>query len=266
MPLSKMKTIWNYCTYNKSFFLLILILFVPFEYFFDIHADSDSIISLLIVLVIGVILCGYGMAITRDRMNNGFRLPKIMIKDILVYGITSYIVYAAYLIVQGLILDLLSSPLNFPEFDLEDLLLELPDTIHTLFSHNPIEAFTFVVLGCIIFYITSFFMEIGLARLADTGSIITAFNLKSIKKDIDIIGWEKYTIDFTNIILAIVFFSALKYIVIPIDILNYAWDVFLDFLVFVAQFWGIGDIYRSIKKKSPIQETSLKMYEDLEKR
>ena len=92
MPLSIMKKIWSYCTYNKPFFLLVFILFFVLEYFMDTYSNFNTKRAFLIVMLINIILCGYGMTISRDRMNNGIRLPKIMIKDIIVLGIKSYIV------------------------------------------------------------------------------------------------------------------------------------------------------------------------------
>ena len=100
---------------------------------------------------------GYGLTITRDVINGGIRLPKIMIKNVVVLGIKSIIVYLIYFFVQAIILGVISNPLNFPEFDLEDLLLQLPETIKLFFSHSPTDAFIFIVLGAIVFYITTFF-------------------------------------------------------------------------------------------------------------
>ncbi len=252
MLLSKMKKIWDYTTYNKPFFLLIFALFFILEYIADIYSDLTHIIPLLITSIIGMVVCGYGMVICRDKINNGSRLPKIIVKDIFIYGIFSFLVYVFYLMVQGYILDFISSLMHFPEFDLEDMLLELPKTINTLFSHNPVNALTFVIVGSILFYITTFFIEIALARLADTGSIISAFNIKGILTDINIIGWKDYGKEFSIIFLLMVFFAALKYIVIPVDILDNIWDVLLDLFIFITQFWGIGNIYSIIKEKKKI--------------
>ena len=249
MILSIMNKIWSYCTYSKTFFLLIFILFFVIEYASDIYIDSNTTMAFLIIILINIILCGYGMTITRDRINNGVRLPKIMVKDIAILGIKSYIVFIVYLYVQGFILDWICSPLNFPKFDLEDMLLNLQETLHTLYSHNPVDTLVFIIFGSILFYITSFFMEIALARLADTNSIKTAFNVFKIKNDIDTIGWRNYAKEFTAIAVAIVLFATLKYIVIPVDILNYIWDVFLDLILFTAQYLGFGSIYSRIKEK-----------------
>ncbi len=255
MPLFKMKKVWDYCTYNKPFFLLILLIFCIWIYIFESYEDLNLFWAVLIIIFLEILFLGYGMTITRDRINEGIRLPKIMIKDILILGFKSVIVYLVYLGVQGYILYFICSPLGFPNFDLEDLLMDYPNTIHLLFSHNPVDALVFVVLGAILFYITVFFMEIALARLADTGSIISAFDLVGIKRNIDLIGWKHYAKDYTFIVLAIVLFSSLTHIVFPVDILNYAWDVLLFLFMFVTQYWGIGTIYCKFKRKEKIDNS-----------
>lgn len=248
MPLSKMKKVLEYSTYNKLFFLLIFLFFAIFDYTLELFFDQVSIVSFLVLLTITLILFGYGMLITRDRINNGVRLPKIMIKDIFVLGIKSYIVFSVYLFVQGVVVGGICSPLHFPDFELEDMILDLPHTLHLLGSHNIAEVLVFILVGGILFYVTSFFMEIAMARLADTGSIISAFNLLGIKEDIDAYGWWDYIKEYTVIVLVIVIFAALKFIVIPVYILDLFWDVLFDLLIFVTYFLGIGDIYRRVKQ------------------
>lgn len=247
MPLVKMKKVWKYCSYNKPFFLFVLLLYGILNLIQDIYVDSRDFWILLLLLAITIVIIGYGMTITRDRMNNGVRLPKIIIKDVLVLGVKSYIVFIVYLFIQGSILDWIFSPFNFPRFELEDMLLDLPNTMNMLISHNHLHAMIFVVVGSILFYITSFFMEIAIARLADTGRILSSFNLSGIKNNIDTIGWVHYTKEYTLIILAIVLFGSLLYVKIPNLILNYIWVIILNFLMFTTQFLGIGAIYSEIK-------------------
>ena len=247
MPLVKMKKVWTYCTYNKPFFMLILLLYGILNFFQDVYGDTGDGWMLLILFAVSILIIGYGMTITRDRIKNGVRLPKINIKDVIVLGVKSYIVFIVYLFIQGTVLDWISSPFNFPSFELEEMLLDLPNTLNMLISHNHVHAIIFVVVGSILFYITSFFMEIAIARLADTGQILSAFKFNSIKKDIDTIGWKHYAKHYTLIILAIVLFGSLSYVKIPNLILNYIWVIILNFLMFTTQFLGIGAIYSKIK-------------------
>ena len=158
MPLVKMKKVWTYCTYNKPFFLLILLLYGILNFFQDVYGDTGDSWILLIIFAVSILITGYGMTITHDRINNGVRLPKIIIKDVIVLGVKSYIVFIVYLFIQGTVLDWISSPFNFPRFELEDMLLDLPNTMNMLISHNHVHAIIFVVVGSILFYITSFFM------------------------------------------------------------------------------------------------------------
>lgn len=247
MPLVKMKKVWTYCTYNKPFFMLILLLYGILNFFQDVYGDTGDGWMLLILFAVSILIIGYGMTITRDRIKNGVRLPKINIKDVIVLGVKSYIVFIVYLFIQGSILDWIFSPFNFPSFELEEMLLDLPNTLNMLISHNHVHAIIFVVVGTILFYITSFFMEIAIARLADTGRILSSFNLSGIKNNIDTIGWVHYTKEYTLIILAIVLFGSLSYVKIPNLILNYIWVIILNFLMFTTQFLGIGAIYSEIK-------------------
>ena len=147
------------------------------------------------------------------------------------------------------ILQIISSPFGFPPFDLEDLLMDAPETVHLLLSHSFVDALTFLFIGAVLFYATAFFMEIALARLADTGKLRSAFNLVGIKRNIDTIGWAEYAKDYTMIVIAMAIFSYLTIIVFPFDILNYVWGVFLYMLMFVTQFLGIGAIYSRVKEK-----------------
>lgn len=254
MPLIKIKKVWNYCTYNKPFFLLVLILYAVLNYISDSYGNTSDVLIWLIVSIISIVIMGYGMTITRDRINNGIRLPKILIKDVLVLGVMSFIVYIVYMEIQGYILNLICSPFNFPNFELEELLLDLPNTIHLLYTHNPMYTMIFVVAGGTLFYITSFFIEIAIARLADTGSILTAFNLREIKRNISSIGWGHYAKEYTLIVIAIVIFSSACHLDTSFDILNYLWFVLLNFLGFTTQFLGIGAIYSEIKEKEQIYQ------------
>ena len=92
-------------------------------------------------------------------------------------------------------------------------------------------------------------MEIALARLADSGKLLSAFNLVAIKRNIDVIGWGNYTKEYTRIVLAIVLFSLLQYIDFQFFYLNYLWEVVLTLFVFTTEYLGIGAIYQIVKEK-----------------
>ena len=146
-------------------------------------ADLSSVSMVALYIFFNILIFGYGMTITRDRINNGVRLPKIIIKDVIVLGIKSFIVFSVYLYVQGVILDFICSPLNFPQFNLKEMIFNFSNTLHLLFSHNPIDASVFIVVGAFLFYVTMFFMEIAVALLADTGSLLLSFNIVEIKRE-----------------------------------------------------------------------------------
>jgi len=244
MPHVVLKKVWDYCTYNKKFlafiFLLLLISSILQNYILTV-GDVYEIYALQVLVAISV--AGYGMVIARDRINHGKRLPKIEIKDILVLGIKSVIVITIYLNVQGFILDFVCSPFNFPAFDLEEMLLRWPETLHTIYAHNPIHTIIFLVVGAVMFYVFTFFMEIGLAKLADTNSFWQAFNFVSIKRSIDVMGWRNYAKEYTLIVLTIVFLSYLTAFQTSFTFLDSLIGMILSFFIFATQFLGIGAVF-----------------------
>ena len=255
MPLFKLRNVWNYCTYNKPFFILILILYgiIYFtQHYFFKHLGTVE--SSLIIGLSYIVVTGYGLTITRDRTYHGVRLPKILPKSVLVLGFKSFFVVAVYITVQYIILSLVCNPLGFPMFDLQYLLVN-PDLMLYLFFTNGIEnSILFLVFGSLVFYITLFFLEIALARLADTKKVLPSFNLLSIERTIGVIGWWNYTKDCTLIILAIVILTLIKDYRIPVSFLDFIVDIFLELLIFATEFLGIGAIYSQYKDK---QRTSI---------
>ncbi len=112
---------------QEIIYIILIIIFllnlIPDEYF-----EIDFTPLGLVALVLFIILSSYGMCITRDRINHGYHLPNIVLKDIIYLGSKTTIVYGVYYYIQSTILDLFSFSLNFPEFDLEELLLNIPET------------------------------------------------------------------------------------------------------------------------------------------
>lgn len=255
------KKVWDYCTYNKKFFIFILVLlFVSSSIQNYVRAYGNYFEGNLLQILVFIVISGYGMSITKSRINHGVRLPKIVIKDIIVMGIKSGIITLIYLFIQGVILARVGYALGFPAFNLEEFLLNWSDTIHMLFYHEPASTVLFVILGLILFYITTFFMEIALARLADTKKILSSLDLMAIKRNIDVIGWRNYTKRYTSIILVIVILSYLISFEIQFSFVDSTIDMFLSFLIFVTQYLGIGAVYCDIKDLESHQEKSSRDY------
>ena len=249
MPHKILKKVWDYCSYSKKYLLLIFILLLVSEVIQEIiQSRVDDYLWFICQAIVFLIINGYGMEIARDRINNGVRLPKINVKNILFSGFKVVVVMGVYASVQTFILHLFSSPLNFPTFDLEDMLLNWTETIHMLFTHSFNDAVIFLVFGLILFYITTFFVEIAIARLADSRSILHAFNLVEIKRDIDAIGWRNYAVEYTLIILTIVILTYLQSYNVHINIIDNAVNIFLGFIIFATQYLGIGAVYSRIKQ------------------
>lgn len=244
MPVKIIRMSYGYCMKNKLFFAFVLALLflcqVVINYF-----DSFIIGSMLISLI----MMGYGLHVTQDIINNGTRLPKIIPKRIIVFGIKGYIVFLFYIAIQTVLLFVVTASLNFPIVEIEDFILKFSETMHLFMVHDPVSFTLFVVSEFVIIYVTSFFMELALARLADGGKLKDAFNFIRIKHAIDVIGWKNYTIDYTKIILAIVILTHLSSYKLEIPVADDIIDFVLSFLIFVVQFMGIGYVYKAYADK-----------------
>lgn len=214
-----------------------------------------SNVGKVVDLGISILLMGYGMSITRDRINHGYRLPKIQIEDTIFLGIKALIVFSFYLTIQAIILGAIAFLFDAPVFDLEEVFLNLSDYMIMLYAY-PDLSISFVLLGGFIFYVTTFFGEIGIARLADTKKILSAFNLVAIIRSINIFGWRNYAKDLTSIVIALVILTYLQSFMLPIPILDNIWETILGFLIFATQFLGIGSVYCNIKDKEMEMEKS----------
>lgn len=240
MEFGVVKKSLEYCFANKKFFAFLLFLLFILEYVLA-FLDHVGYVGSAIVLLF---LTGYGLVIIKDVINGGTRLPKIEPLKILNFGIKGAVVRFVYVMVQIFLLGIIAGFLDFPEFDVEEILLELPSSLSIFVNHDVISCIIFIVSGFIIVYLTTFFMELTLARIADNGDLKSVFKLREIWHIIDVIGWRKYTIAYSKIILAIVFFtfiSRLFNFVQPLDIIV---NVICDLLIFVIEFMGMAEIYK----------------------
>lgn len=142
---------------------------------------------------------------------------------------------------------LVSLKLNFPEFDLEELILNLGETISLFYEHDPLSFILFIFLWLVVVYVTVFFMEIALAILADGGKLKEAFNFYKIRDIISIIGWNRYAIDYTKIVLAVVILVFINGLFKSYDGINIIMAVITDILAFIVEYRGIGNIYNEYK-------------------
>lgn len=239
MPIKIIKGSFEYCVENKLFFSFLLILFFLTQYLLDLITYK-----IIAEILFSLIFFGYGLQVTQDIIDGGNRLPKITPKKIINFGIKGYLVFAFYILIQSIFLILVSSCLNFPAVDAEELILEYNETIHLFMAHDWVSFIIFVASTFFIVYVTSFFMELALARLADGGNLKNAFNFPKIKRAIDVIGWKKYAWGYTKIILSVVILSDLLRYNIPFSIMDILVDTVLSFLIFVIQFMGIGNVYK----------------------
>ena len=257
MPLKRLKYTFNYCRPNPIGFLIILILISSISYlnkYARYNRIRYQIIFYSLAFFITVFIYGYGMAITKDTIRNGEKLPIIKLKQCTFYGIKTFILMSIYTFIEGYLLFGLSRIFLLPEFHLKFALSHIMDTLKMYYMYNPVSTVEFIICSIIITYIVAFFMEISLARLADGGRIIDAFNILSIKNCIDTIGWRHYTVDYTKIMISIAILAYLQYGIDYFGFLSNILDLIIGLLIFIIEFIGIGMIYKDYKIKKANKE------------
>ena len=252
MPLKRLKYTVDYCRANPIGFLIILILIGSIN-FMNSYAYSHTIKYKLIFYTLAflttIFIYGYGLAITKDTIRNGGKLPIIKLKQCAVFGIKSSLMITLYSLIEGFLLYDLSTRFYLPEFHLKFALSHLIETLELYYWHNPISTIEFIVVSIMVTYIVAFFMEISLARLADGERLLGAINILSIKRCIDTIGWRHYTADYTKIMLSIAILAYLQYGIDMVGFFNEILDLIIGLLIFAIEFIGIGKIYQEYKNK-----------------
>ena len=244
MPNEILKGSVRYCTGNKTFFIYVFVQFLIFECITNKVGGIMKTTSLIVLLVV----LGYGLKVTQDVINGGTSLPKIKLNELINFGLKGIVIYTFYLTIQASALGLVSLIFRFPEFDLEELILELHETIALFYEHDPISFILFIILGLLIVYGTIFFMEIALAILADGGKLKEAFDFPRIKNTIEIIGWKEYAADYTKIVAAVVILVFINGLFKSYGWISIIVGVITDMLAFTVEYRGIGKIYGEYKE------------------
>ena len=244
MPNEILKGSVRYCTGNKTFFIYVFVQFLIFECITNKVGGIMKTTSLIVLLVV----LGYGLKVTQDVINGGTSLPKIKLNELINFGLKGIVIYTFYLTIQASALGLVSLIFRFPEFDLEELILELHETIALFYEHYPVSFILFIILGLLIVYGTIFFMEIALAILADGGKLKEAFDFPRIKNTIEIIGWKEYAADYTKIVAAVVILVFINGLFKSYGWISIIVGVITDMLAFTVEYRGIGKIYGEYKE------------------
>ena len=142
MPNQMLKGTVKYCLGNKLFFTFVFVQFLLFECITNTVGGLLKSTSLIVLLAV----LGYGLKVAQDVMNGGSSFPKINLNEFINFGLKGIVIYTFYLTIQASILGLLSIVLNFPEFDLEELIVHLPETVELFYQHDPL-SFIFFILG-----------------------------------------------------------------------------------------------------------------------
>ena len=250
-----LKGSFKYCFANRKSMVNVIVLAILlnlsiFITYFRILSHqpipdiTESSWGVFIVMVLNV---GYGLVVTKDLIDGGSELPKMLTWDTLKFAVKGFPVFAFYVMIQVVLMEFVSFLFDFPTFNLEEMLLQFTDTFKLLFRHDPVSTLLFFAISFIIFFITVFFMEIALAQLADSGRFRDAFNIPLIIENIRKIGWESYAVDVIYVTLAVVILTFISDLADPYPTLNFIVAVIVSVLIFVIQFGVIGITFRDTK-------------------
>lgn len=225
---------FHYSTKN----ILFLIFVIAFMYFFDfLEAVSNNT---FLMFLFSLPLAGYSLDIVKDTIKGGTQLPKINHKKIIIRGFKYSIVSYVFLIPNFVFLYLITFFTGFSfSFDFTDIIFHINEIIFD-FSLDPIVFIIFFFSFCFVSYITIFFYEMSIAILADTDSLLSAFNIKEILRVINNIGFTVYILDYTELIFTISLLWGISYFV---DYLP-GFSTLFSILIFLIQSRAIGLIYR----------------------
>ena len=240
MPIEVFKGSLKYCLGNIKSFLLVFLSFFLFE--ISLFIFDDFFICLLIIAA--VLISGYCIQVIEDVINGGTRLPEMKLKKMIVFGAKSLVIVGFYFIIQVSLLGIVALILNFPLFDLEELVLKPQHTLNMIYGHGLGSFIIFLILGFVIYYVTIFFMELSLAKLADGGQLRKSFNFSKIKRAIDIIGWKNYTVGYTKIIIVIIFLAYVNKIFTGFTGLALIVDSLTLLTTFIVESRGMGRVYK----------------------
>ncbi|MBZ9570282.1 DUF4013 domain-containing protein [Methanobrevibacter sp. TMH8] len=225
-------------------------------------------ISNIFGIVVFLIVLGYILSIVRDTITNldvslinseesyNSNIPSINIIKNIIDGIKILFISIIYYIVPlaiTLIIAYFTGALNGLTKLLAIYLNYGPETMSNIIQLSNISLNTNIlislaVIGAILFILTTLFLIIAIARLADTNSIKSVFNFKEIIKDINEISWKNYLI--IAILLLIISFVILI-IGAVVSVIPFIGLIifFLAILPFITIFYGriIGLIYREVK-------------------
>lgn len=238
-PFKLIKNGIDYCKYSKKDLITILAVIIIFQLIPEAFSFPPR--PTLIFLIMQVTLfTGYGLCVIADITNDGKQLPRLQVKKTLSMGIRGAVVMMVYLSIQIAATGLISYSLGFPDFELEEMILNFSHTLHMLLNHNPLHSIIFMIAGVIITYVTVFFMEIGLGMIANGEPFKNSFNLKLIKQKIDRIGWADYGVEYSIVISSIIILTAIGDIFSDFGILQ----IVVKFLIFIIEFVAMGVIYK----------------------
>lgn len=163
-----------------------------------IGADIVLIISSVLTIVIGLIINGYGLSITKETIFNSEELPEFNWGKNIVDGLKIVILYIVYYIIPFLITIILGYATGAFEYIYQIMSYSVMYGSAAIPQSLAYSAFGSIMgaalVGIILFIIFTLLLEIAMAKLAETDNLGAAINMKDVFNEIGNIGWGNYII------------------------------------------------------------------------
>ena len=173
-----------------------------------------GIIGSIISLLITIIIAGVTVAVMRNTFNNSNNVPMIDLQinfvDGIKYSIIS-IVYSVIPVIIALIMGIFTGIYSTIDKILTTVVQSsvatnaTPDVIIQAIPQDLLVSFGMnILILMFVFIILSIIAAIAEARFAETGSILSAFDLKAIFDKISSIGWGNYIVFLISLAIVLI--------------------------------------------------------------
>ncbi len=260
--MTSLKESLKYPINNKKDVLVIGTIFLIvalIDYICIITGGETNILFYIINIIIGAFIFGFLITIIKFTLEGKDKIPIFYFKKNLILGLKATVVKTIYFLIPSIILVIFALSINAHVNPMGGLLnstltslnqsyhlsgLEYANTIFYLFiSENQMIA----IFGLFIYIICDGLTFMAFGRLAETGSIKKALNLKLIYYKFVTYGWKKYIIWYIEfLIIANIFLISSQLL----SLIPYAGFVIISFLItpyyLIFKYRSIGDMYETV--------------------
>jgi hypothetical protein len=220
----------HYPLVDKKKWLILGVLFLIvsiFAVFSNVYHNSGlSSVSDIVNIIVSLFVLGFSVSIIASTIQNSDSVPDFNVGNNLLDGIKGLILYIVYLIIP-IIITLIVAFVTGLFSNMVDMFMyaagnsTVPSNVavvSTAFGNLPADlianfATSFLItllVAIIVFILFTLFANIGLARMAETGSLSKGLGLRTVFNKIGSIGWGSYIVWYILVIIVNLVFGIIS--------------------------------------------------------